>query len=348
MSIRTYSGFATLLLLANMYCSSGRVLPSNVHFEGSSRAAKNEQTAQKQNPSNSGNNPGGQAGNPSATPNNPGGQAGNPSATGNNPGGQAGNPSATGNNPGGQAGTGNDPSGQASSSSTSGATENGVSNSSTGSATLGSTAASASANIELERGTILMIELTKSLGVQKNKPEDQVFARTTTDVRSGGQVVIPKGSKLIGHLTEAQARTTEDNSTSKLGIVFDRAVLDDGSEIAFHAVIQALTSPGHAGTDAAMGSMTSGTTSGANASTAGNTSGSAVGATIGSANAGAATGVTFNNLSYGVIGLPGLALEPAPSGSKNPQSSLITSTTKNVKLQSGSRMILVVEGGDQR
>ncbi len=56
-------------------------------------------------------------------------------------------------------------------------------------------------------------------------------------------MVLHKGSKLVGHVTEAQARTKE-NGESKLGIAFDKAVLKGGQEMAFNGVIQALAAPG--------------------------------------------------------------------------------------------------------
>src|ERR1700682_4208742 len=81
----------------------------------------------------------------------------------------------------------------------------------------------------LSSGTTMQTELTKSLDTKKAKVGDEVTARVTQDVKSDGKVVVPKGSKLIGHVTEAKARTNE-SSESRLGMAFDRAVLKDGQE----------------------------------------------------------------------------------------------------------------------
>ena len=112
-------------------------------------------------------------------------------------------------------------------------------------ATSNSASASASrkgASANLANGSTINAELTRSLDVKRNKVGDQVMARTTQDVKSGGQVVIPRGSKLIGHVTQARARA-KDQSESSLGIVFDRAILPKGGqEVPVHAVIQALAS----------------------------------------------------------------------------------------------------------
>ena len=91
----------------------------------------------------------------------------------------------------------------------------------------------------LSSGTTLQAELTKPIDAKKAKPGDEVTAKLTQDVKGSGQVVMHKGTKLVGHVTEAQAKSKE-NAESKLGIAFDKAVLKGGQEMAFTGVIQAL------------------------------------------------------------------------------------------------------------
>ena len=79
----------------------------------------------------------------------------------------------------------------------------------------------ANASSSLSSGTNLQAELTKSLDAKKAKVGDEVTAKVTQDVKSNGQVVVRKGSKLIGHVTEAKARSQGDQE-SRLGIAFDR------------------------------------------------------------------------------------------------------------------------------
>jgi hypothetical protein len=81
-----------------------------------------------------------------------------------------------------------------------------------------------------------LAELSKSLDAKKLKAGDEVTAKTMDDISSGDQVLIRKGSKLVGHVTEAQPHSKE-NPESRLGIVFDKAILRDGKEIAFHGEI---------------------------------------------------------------------------------------------------------------
>src|SRR5690348_5277297 len=48
--------------------------------------------------------------------------------------------------------------------------------------------------------------LDKSLDAKKNKTGDQVSATLSADMKSGNGLSIPKGSKLVGHITEAKPK----------------------------------------------------------------------------------------------------------------------------------------------
>jgi hypothetical protein len=231
----------------------------------------------------------------------------------------------------------------------------------------------------LSSGTTLQAELTKLVDSKKAKPGDEVTAKLTQDVRSSNQVVLHKGTKLVGHVTEAQAKGKE-NGESKLGIAFDKAVLKGGQEMAFTGVIQALAAPVQGSLSAAaedtgnlgsgMGSGTAmggGRSNGGGLTPMGGGAGSAVNSTLGSATntvnntAGSvtnsatgavngsvnqATGVAangaINSATRGVVGMQGIALNTASAGSA--QGSLISSASRNVKLDSGTQMILQVTG----
>jgi hypothetical protein len=230
----------------------------------------------------------------------------------------------------------------------------------------------------------MQAELTRPVDVKKNKVGDQVMARTTEDVKSEGQVVIPKGSKLIGHVTQAKAKA-KGESESSLGIVFDRAVPKGGGpEVPVHAVIQALASSqaqaaatmddmdtmasgsgmamGQAGAGrparsggAAAGGLVGGvgstvnSTAGVATNAVGNVGGAAGGALNSTVNtgvgvAGSAAGLNsagqLTSASSGVVGLQGLNLSSAASNST--QASLITCADRNVRLESGTQMLLRV------
>ena len=107
-----------------------------------------------------------------------------------------------------------------------------------------STATSAKAgqsSASLSNGTAVNATLSQPVDARKNKPGDQVIAKTTQATKSEGNVVIPKGSKLIGHVTECRQRSKEEKE-SALGIVFDKAILKNGEEIPLNVAIRALAS----------------------------------------------------------------------------------------------------------
>jgi len=244
-----------------------------------------------------------------------------------------------------------------------------------GAAASNSTSTSTSAksthgSASLSSGTAMNAALSQPVDAKKNKPGDQVTARTTEATKSEGKVVIPKGSKLIGHVTECKQRSKEEKE-SALGIVFDKAILKNGEEVPLNVTIRALAAAQtaaatSAGDDlsaggAAMGSArasgggalggvrsTAGAATGAVTNTAANAGGVANGAVNSTVNAAGATRGAVGGLntagqltsnSQGVFGLEGLNLNAAASNSA--QGSLITSTSKNVHLDSGTQLLLV-------
>jgi hypothetical protein len=220
----------------------------------------------------------------------------------------------------------------------------------------------------------LNAELAHSLDAKSAKPGDQVTAKVTEDVKSNGKVVIHKGSKLVGHVTEAQARSKE-SADSRLGIVFDKAVLKGGEEVSLNGAVQALAPPVNATLSAAAdesssisapspggggaprsggGGLLGGATSTATGAVGGATS-TVTGTTTGAVNGtlsgatGVAGGLTtagrLTSASQGAIGLQGLTLNSVTAA--NAQGSVISSTTRNVKLESGTQMLLKVAGSTQ-
>lgn len=85
---------------------------------------------------------------------------------------------------------------------------------------------------------LLSVEIMQSLDAHSAKPGDTFTARLTYDVKSedGSRVVAPRGSKVIGHVTEAEP-WSKDKGESKIGITFDKVVPKDGPELPLHAAI---------------------------------------------------------------------------------------------------------------
>ena len=105
-----------------------------------------------------------------------------------------------------------------------------------------SSSASASANgnsMNIASGTPIAATLVTPVDAKHNKPGDPVTAKTTQDVKQNGQTVLKKGSRLTGHVTQAEARSKQ-NSESSVGMVFDNAVMKNGQKVPMNLSIQAL------------------------------------------------------------------------------------------------------------
>jgi hypothetical protein len=211
-------------------------------------------------------------------------------------------------------------------------------------------------SIQLSAGSTIPVMLEKWVDARKSKVGDEVIAKTTEHVKSEGRVVIPKNSKIIGHVTEAKARTKEE-SDSALGIAFDHAVLKDDREIPLLLTIQAIA-PDEESTSSAMGTApgTAGGTTGAvpplpgqrnaagpmadpNAGTPGRIA-SPVNDTDGAAGGLSPTGGLTPSC-HGVLGIDGLALMPETADST--QGSVIVSQRRNVHLDGRTQMMLRVK-----
>lgn len=215
------------------------------------------------------------------------------------------------------------------------------------------------ATAALANGTTLNAELSATLDSKKAKTGDTVTAHITEAVKEDDKTVIPKGAKLVGHVTQASARAKGD-AESALAIQFDKAVLKNGQEIPLSVLLRAIAAeprdvyqPGPeqstmAGTPGAGQSpMGAGRSMGgppsATASPIGGTGGggpaSDTDRTAGPGGGLNASGQLTPN-SRGVFGLEGVQL--ATDGSNATKGSLLTSSGKTVHLNSGTRLLLVV------
>src|SRR5712691_7528342 len=147
------------------------------------------------------------------------------------------------------------------------------------SAATSASAQNGQANGSLAGGTAFNAALSSPIDSKKCKAGDPVSAHSTEAVKSEGKTVIPKGSKLVGHVTQASARA-KGESESALGIVFDKAILKNGQEIPMNVAIQAVAS-----------ARSSASVAGADLDTMGGTGASAAGSGM-SGGRGALGGVT--------------------------------------------------------
>jgi len=221
-------------------------------------------------------------------------------------------------------------------------------------------AAPASTHItRLAPGSVLPVQLTKTIDARKAKTGDEVIAKVTGDLKNNsGTVIVPKDSKVVGHVTEAQARH-KDQKESQLSIAFDQAVVNGETmqmPMSIQAVI-ALPSQNQnqsAAAEAPSGGYPGGA-SGAEMPSGGSSPAGAAGRSSSPQPTGgeqmpqAPQGSTPQTASQpqpqitgntkGVVGISNLSLAPT---SDPLQGSMLTSEKNNVKLEGGTIMLLRV------
>jgi hypothetical protein len=213
----------------------------------------------------------------------------------------------------------------------------------------------------LAAGSAIHATLAKPVDARHSKPGDEVMAKTTENVKSNGLVVLPKGSKIMGHVTEAKAFSNAA-SESEVGIAFDHAVLKDGREVPLTASIQAIASPeapspadqgdnsmivaGNSGARAVGGNAAGGALAGSSRAV-GTTGGTLLNTSsaVGSVRSGTLEGSSsasgaLSSSSHGALGLKGISLDSAANSST--RGSVISSQGQNVHLEAGTQMILEV------
>jgi hypothetical protein len=218
-------------------------------------------------------------------------------------------------------------------------------------------------NASLADGSPIVAELSSSVDSKKIKQGDALTARTTADIRADGKTIIPKGTKLVGHVTEAAARA-KGGTDSSLGIAFDKAVLKGGEELPLNVAIVAVAPPpssmpgqqnmgnGAPGAPVASPGVPSnmsrpgGTGSmGGSPATSSAPTGPPVDTTVASNGAPPEKGLDalgrLTSDSRGVYGLKDASLRPATNPAEG---SVITSNGKTVRLDSDTQLLLVTQG----
>jgi hypothetical protein len=201
-------------------------------------------------------------------------------------------------------------------------------------------------------GSVVPVRLTKSVDAKKAKPGDEVLATVTQDLKTnGGEVIVAKDTKIVGHVTEAQARNKEQKE-SEVGITFDRAISKNG-DMTQPMSIQAIIVPPSNSSDNGGGYGQSGPASGGATATSpmGNRNAPMEGSPRSPSPSAVPTGGTVSQTennprapitgnTHGVIGMPDVKLEETTQNAT--QGSLVTSEKSNVKLESGTLMLLRV------
>jgi len=217
--------------------------------------------------------------------------------------------------------------------------------------------------VNLASNTALSAQLENSLDARHAKVGDRVVLKTTQTVKHYGDTIVPKGAKLLGHVTEVQQRTKE-NGESRIGVAFDR--LQNGAfDIPITATIvsitqaQTHTSAANSSVDSYVMSSSNGRVSSSGQSSSngggllggvGNTVGGAVNTTTSTVGTvagtttnavGSTVGATTNTAGNLTGSLRGLQITQSSSASADGGSTLSLGTG-NLHLESGTTFHLLV------
>jgi hypothetical protein len=213
----------------------------------------------------------------------------------------------------------------------------------------------ANAATRIAPGSVIPARLTKSVNAKKAKKGDEVVATVTQDLRNNaGTIIVPKDTKIVGHITESQA-SSKQQKESEVAIAFDRAVPKNGEPMQMPMSIQAIIAPPNRNPANANSQQPSGypgpETGGVPASPSGR-QGSMGGGVPPTAStprtsgrapsegpAGSQTQPQITGNTQGVVGIESLKLSAAPDAT---QGSVVSSEKGNVKLDDGTFLLLRV------
>jgi hypothetical protein len=218
-------------------------------------------------------------------------------------------------------------------------------------------------------------QLEGKLDSKTAKAGDEVVLKTSQKIKTADGMIIPKGSRLIGHVTEAQAHSKQQ-AESHMGLEFDRLELRSGRSMAIRSIIESVSPSPSAVAGASMadeegletpmgggavasgaggggrlgGGLVGGATGGAAMATSrvgsgiGSTAGSAMQATGSASGEAAGLGRGVNGAANGAgfvgahsTGMHGVMLNGGAAGSA---SGTLSSANRNIHLDSGTQMVL--------
>jgi hypothetical protein len=211
-------------------------------------------------------------------------------------------------------------------------------------------------------------ELVDNLDSKTAKTGDSVVIKTKSNVKTADGTDIPKGSKLIGHITAVKPSGAE-NANSQVALQFDRAELKGGQSVPIHSELQSLAPSGSetpSGTPDTMAAAPAGGAPGGsmnNGSAAGSPSAQSPAQPQGSAqpqmsNGGAAPGNPNTGLTAGTVvartgniairttSIPGVLLANNEPGQQDPRmaqsSGILLGAKRDIHLDGGTNVTIGV------
>jgi len=173
------------------------------------------------------------------------------------------------------------------------------------------------------------VKVTKTLDSSKLKEGDSVEVVTAGSFKLPDGTLVPKGSKLTGHVTAAKARSKGDPD-SQLTVVFDKLNITSGKQLSIKGMVQAVFPPAEEAEPLMAGKASGSAGGGYTGATVGTVTDTKIGSNMETSST---PEPAMNPKSVGVQGIRGLELNEGVLSSKG----------KNVKLGDGVRMIVHVD-----
>jgi hypothetical protein len=178
------------------------------------------------------------------------------------------------------------------------------------------------------RGSIF-VTVKKTLDSSKVKEGDAVEVELSQSFKTPDGTLIAKGSKVVGHITEAKARAKGD-ARSELAITFDKINIAGGKQMFVKGIVQAVAPPAEEPEPIMAGKASGAAGGGYTSATVGTVTDAKSGSNMGSANK---DEPAMNPKSVGAGGMHDLQLEDGVLYSKG----------KNVKLGQDVRVTVHIE-----
>ena len=214
----------------------------------------------------------------------------------------------------------------------------------------------------IQAGTMLDAELQSMVDVRKSKVGDEVILKTKKAIKQNGEVIVPKGSQLIGRVTEIKKKSKND-ATSKIGMVFDRIKGKNLDAPINASIVSVLTANASAAAGDTLGADLMGSSSTGGSASARRSGGSGGGSLLGGAgsavgglvNSTTSTVGSITNTATSTVGntvgstaqnvgrsVNGLQISSSASGSVS-SSSTISARNKDVRIEKGATFHMKVD-----
>lgn len=163
----------------------------------------------------------------------------------------------------------------------------------------------------VESGSRILLRLTNSVNTRHTSPGDRIYLETIVPFFVDGRLVIPRGSVVIGTVTESQ-KAGRVKGRSSLSLRFESLTLPNGVARDFRALPDQVD--GHGGVDKSEGKVQGEGNKGGDARTVGTTTagGAGIGGAIGAASGHVGAGLGIGAAAGAAAGLAGVLSSRGP------------------------------------